>query len=266
MSGIEEKITETTSKSASAFKSIFLLDEDNKHELLNILQYALLAIIPIIALNKFIRNFVPIVDEKKGNFEILAEIIVQMVAMIGGIFFIHRIICFVPTYTATKYRDVNLLNVVLIFLMILFSLKSRLGDKVNILVDRAIDLWNGNSRLREGAQSNNNQGNVNGGNVRVTQPIVRPSHQPTSEDLYLSSQQTGHKSGTHEYQLPAQSGGVNFNSMYGGPTNHLVNANVPGQQRQSQGQSQGQGPAPEQMAGASEIFAANEGLGAFAAF
>ena len=50
------------------------MDEDSKHEILNIMQYALLAIIPVVILNKSIQRFVPEADEEKGTPEILQKL------------------------------------------------------------------------------------------------------------------------------------------------------------------------------------------------
>ena len=50
------------SKSTKTFiKYVFNFDEDGKAEFLNVIQYALLAIIPIIALNKAMQKFVTII-------------------------------------------------------------------------------------------------------------------------------------------------------------------------------------------------------------
>jgi len=73
----------------SFFKHVFNFDDDSKAELLNILQYALLAIIPVILLNKSMSKYVPESDEKKGNLEIVAEIIIQVIVMFIGLLVIH---------------------------------------------------------------------------------------------------------------------------------------------------------------------------------
>ena len=43
-------------------------------ELLNIIQYAVLAIIPIIILLKLIKNYIPEADDDKGSLVILVEV------------------------------------------------------------------------------------------------------------------------------------------------------------------------------------------------
>ena len=64
MESIEESVK---SNSKEGFvQHVFNMDEDSKHEILNIMQYALLAIIPVVILNKSIQRFVPEADGK-GN-------------------------------------------------------------------------------------------------------------------------------------------------------------------------------------------------------
>jgi len=127
------------------FKHVFKFDDDGKSELLNIIQYALLAIIPIVILNKSMQKIVPEADEEKGNIEILAEIVIQVIFMFIGLLIVHRIITYVPTYSGVKYPDVSIIFIILAVLMITMSLQTKLGDKVSILVERLSDLWNGNS-------------------------------------------------------------------------------------------------------------------------
>ena len=48
------------------FGYVFNFDSETKSELMNIIQYALLALIPIVFLNKIMQKFIPEADEKKG--------------------------------------------------------------------------------------------------------------------------------------------------------------------------------------------------------
>ena len=122
---------------------VFNFSEEGKAELLNIMQYSLLSIIPLVILNKCIQKFVPEADDSKGSAEILAELIFQVVAMFVGLVFVNRIITYIPTYSGTNYMDINVLGEVLAFLMILLSLQTKVGEKANILLERLTDLWNG---------------------------------------------------------------------------------------------------------------------------
>ena len=70
-----------------------------------------------------------------------------------------------------KYHKFNELNFVLPLLIILITMQTKLGAKINILCQRLSDLWSGNQLS---TQNNNNN------NVSVSQPIVTPGvNQPS---------------------------------------------------------------------------------------
>ena len=133
------------SKSKSFIKHVLNFDDDSKSEMLNIIQYALIAIIPIIILNKSMQKFVPEAEEQKSSLELTAEIIIQVIVIFIGLFFIHRIITYIPTYSGLNYPDFSVNYIVLSVLMITMSLQTKLGEKVSILVERLNDLWEGTS-------------------------------------------------------------------------------------------------------------------------
>jgi hypothetical protein len=129
----------------SFFSHVFNTSEDSNAEIMNASQYALLGVIPIVILNKLVQKFVPEADPDKSSMELLVEVILQILVMFIGVIFIHRIITFVPTYSGFKYDHMVLTHVILVFLMVVLSIQTKLGLKVNILVDRVSDLWNGSS-------------------------------------------------------------------------------------------------------------------------
>ena len=120
MDNLEESAKTSLSKN-SFFQHVFKFDDDSKSELLNIGQYSILSIIPIIFLNKSIQKFFPEVDEEASTLELLAEIIGQILIMFIGIFFIHRLVTFVPTYSKTNYEQFNVTSIVIAFLVIVLS-------------------------------------------------------------------------------------------------------------------------------------------------
>ena len=84
MDSLEE--TSKVSSKMTFFKYVFNFDEDSKHDMMNVVQYAVLAIVPIIVLNKTMQKYVPEADEEKGSAEILAEVVFQIVFMFLGLF------------------------------------------------------------------------------------------------------------------------------------------------------------------------------------
>ena len=234
---------DATDDSKSFFKHVFNFDDDSKSEILNIIQYALIALIPVILLNKSMSNYVPEADDKKSSVELSAEIVIQLIVMFIGLMIIHRINTFVPTYSGVKYPDFNIIFNILAVLMITLSLQTKLGEKVSILVERLMDLWNGTDSSKKKSKS---------GNVKVSQPIsgqqqmitgqiMMPQTQPTYTDgtsiNSLPTSSTNSSTTTPTQQLP------NYDNMYQQQTTPLVGAASPG------------------MEGFSEPMAANSVLG-----
>jgi hypothetical protein len=207
----------------SFLKHVFNFDDDSKSEILNIIQYALLAIIPIVILNKSIAKYVPEADDKKGSLEITAEILIQMIVMFMGLLLTNRLITFVPTYSGAKYPESHIVYIILSVLMITMSLQSKLGEKVNILVDRVVELWEG--------KTDKKKKNGKNGSVKVSQPIsgqtttMPITSQPSYTDGTAISALPNYEqssSNTETQQSP------NFNTMFRQDTTPLVGAAVPG--------------------------------------
>lgn len=214
------------------FKYVFRFDDDGKSELLNIIQYALLSIIPIVILNKTMQKIVPEADEEKGNVEILAEIVIQVIIIFVGLLIISRIITYIPTYSGVKYPDVSIIYNILPILMVTMSLQTKLGDKVSILVERISELWNGTDDSNSKNNKNNKKGKKgSNGNVKVSQPISG------NGQILPQTNQGQYNDGTsinslpiHDYQQPSQ----NYSNA------SLSSNQSQGQQYQGQNQSQGQ--------------------------
>ena len=170
-----ESLDEKSNSSNGFFKYVFNFDGDSKGEMINLVQYSILAIIPVVILNKLIQRFVPEVDENKGSIEILVEVIIQVIVMFVGLLFINRIITYIPTFSKMAYPEIQIIFFVLPVLMIILSLQTRIGEKVSILTDRVKELWDGKiSTSSSSGNSKNQQGqsnSQNNKNIRVSQPI-----------------------------------------------------------------------------------------------
>ena len=149
------------SSKKSFFNHVFSTTEDGKAEILNVVQYATLGVVPIVCLNKFIQRFIPEANTDKSTLELLAEIFIQLIVMFCGIIIVHRIITYIPTYSGFKYENLTLTNVILAFLILVLSIQTKLGIKVSILADRLGELWNGSSsssdkksKIKESLKSN----------------------------------------------------------------------------------------------------------------
>lgn len=208
---------DNSDESKSFFKHIFNFDDDSKSEILNILQYSLIAIIPVVILNKSMYTYVPEADDKKSSLEITAEVLIQIIVMFVGLLLIHRLITYIPTYSSTKYPDFHIIYIILAILMITMSLQTKLGEKVSILVDRVYELWNGKQEKKNGKK----------GNVKVSQPISGQQQQmihPMVDGTAISSLPTydTSSSSAQTQQLP------NYDSMYRQDTTPLIGAATPG--------------------------------------
>jgi hypothetical protein len=181
MDSIDE-ISKNNSNKKGFFKYVFNFDEESKEEMCNIIQYAILALIPTIILNKAMQKFVPEADEEKGNVEILAEIIIQIIVMFLGIMLIQRIITYIPTYSGIKYAESNVTNIILPVLLITLSLQTKLGEKVSILVDRITELWEGEDKKSKDKKKNKS--------VKVSQPISQNQNQNQNLNQQMNSQTT----------------------------------------------------------------------------
>jgi hypothetical protein len=202
-------------------KHVFNFDEDSKSDMLNIIQYSLIAIIPVVILNKSMQKYVPEADDQKGSVEVLAEIILQIVVMFIGLLTVHRMITFVPTYSGMNYPDFSIIFIILAVLMITLSLQTKLGEKVGILVDRITELWEGKSDKKGKGK----------GNVKVSQPISQ-NGQPQSQST------SSYSDGTSINSLPTNEGQSqqytmspqqlpNYNAMHRQDTTPLVDAASP---------------------------------------
>lgn len=157
------------------FKTVFNFDEDSKVEMFNLLQYMILAIIPCIIILKAVRVLVPEEADTKGSIEIAAEIIAQIAFMAIAIYFSNKAIRYVPTYSGSSYMGgTDLTGFMLPFMVLLLTMQTKIGAKVNILFERVMDLWHGRSEYAV-------QVNAGKNNVKVSQPLAG-IHAPSQAD------------------------------------------------------------------------------------
>ena len=178
MDSATEVVKTSTSKTEGFFKTVFNFDEDGKAEMMNLLQYLVLAIIPCVVILKTIKYIIPEEDDTKGSLEILAEIIAQLTIMVLMIHFSDRAIRYCPTYSGVNYptHSSPTLIIMLPFMIVLLTMQTKLGEKVNILFERVMDLWHGRSEdaVRQKESKNN---------VKVSQPLAGQHHVSRADGL-----------------------------------------------------------------------------------
>ena len=221
-----ESLDNTTKSATGFFKHVLNFDEDSKSDMLNVIQYSIISIIPIVILNKSMQKYVPEADEQKGSFEILAEVVIQIICIFIGLLLVHRMVTYIPTYSGMLYPEFNIIFIVLAVLMITMSLQTKLGDKISIITDRMVELWEG--------KKDNNQ--------KAGKPVVKVS-QPISQE-----KQQIYNDGTAINQLPSNNTNYspnkdnavqmpNYNNMYKQEQTPLVGASSPNDENFSNGEN-----------------------------
>ena len=217
-----DRLEKSTSNDNEGFiKTVFPFDDSQKGTLLNILQYSVLAIIPIILLLKLIKEYIPEADDDKASLMLSVEVIGQIFVMFIALYFIHQIIAYIPTYSGKGYGDVNIINIIAPILFIAITMQTKLGEKIHMLLDRLWDVYDGQTSTK----NNKSQQQQGQGQVRVTQPISgQQMPSVVNPPPQLQSQMTNMKAQSHEFTIPQT---PNFDNMYAGPETPLVGAANP---------------------------------------
>jgi len=202
------------------FNHVFSTTEESKAEILNVVQYSLSAILPVVLLNKTVQKFIPEADIEKSSLELLAEIFIQIVVMFIGIVLIHRVITYFPTYSGYKYEGFNLTTVILAFLVIVLSLQTKLGIKVNILVDRAMELWNGpgKEKKKENMKSMNNNHSPSQADT-LDSPTMQSGMFPPPPAVTTTNRSSGQG---YDMMRSVQQGGSQMNDFGPVPANSVL--------------------------------------------
>ena len=219
-------------------------DTETRSELTNLIQYLVIAIVPIYFLNRTLNDMIPKFDEKKGNIEVLGEVVIQSISLLLGIYLIHRVICYIPTFSGDNLPEINFLNIVLV--IVFMGMNSDNGKKVNMVYERIFE------SKKENMTSTVKKSKGDGAVVKVSQPLSnggglrqpQPTHQASRAD-YL---------GAHEQMKEPQPNQV-VQQVHNDPNVGM------GGQNGNMNSMGGMG-----MMGGMEPMAANEGFGAFSSF
>ena len=244
---------ESTKK--SFFKYVFNFDDEGKSEIMNVLQFVLIAFIPVVILSKLLEKYSPHSDDSKGSLEISAEIVIQTLVIFIVLFIINRIVTFFPTFSGENYPKILLISSSLSILIGLCTFNSNLTAKINILVERVYELWEGKTDKNTKTKTVN----VNGKQVtvKVTQPISQNGSSSSSssgappvynDGTAINQLPTNDMSRAQQYSLSPQSL-PNYDAMYRQDNTPLVNAATPG------------GQQAESFGGYNEPMAASDALG-----
>ena len=179
----QETVSATTSAN-TVIKHILNFDDETKTTLMNISQYTALAIIPVAMMQNISERVFPEYDASKGTMELLVEILGQSLMTMVSLFFVHRVITAVPTFSGTAMGDINLFSIIVVFLVTSFMFDGKVEKKFKAISNRMMDLWEGKSDDHK-YDNSVPQTPQNGSVVSVSQPISRggiPTHSPSRAD------------------------------------------------------------------------------------
>ena len=253
---VKEVIKTTTTDTAGFINTVLKFDEADKDTIMNLIQYATLAIIPSMIILKLLRFFVPEDDPSKGTVEIAGEVAIEVVFIVIALWFMNRVIKYFPTYSGKPYPETDSFTPLMPFLLVLFTIQSKLGAKLNILTERVLETCNISDKdiSAEHKQSKNI--------VKVTQPLVPPpviesnnytqplnnTQQLLPDDKTLTALPNGVSQQQSQPQPQQQTQQTpNFNDMFYNNPTPLPGAATPG--------------IPNENMQPSEPTAANEALG-----
>ena len=174
------------------FNYMFNFDQKTKGDLLNLAQYSLIGVCPVILMLKLIKNYFPNASESKGSPEIFFECTLEILFILFCIYFIHRFICYVPTYSGVKYDGVNFTQSLLLFFVILFTIQTKLGTKLNVLIRRTTNMVEGYTSYGDAGDSSRDVGddmhNSLEGGMIVSQPMMASSSGQVQPDTSFGPQ------------------------------------------------------------------------------
>ena len=186
------------------FNHMTNLKKGEKSELYNVLQYSVLALLPLIILIRINQNLWPKADEKKGTVELLAEMIGEVALTCLIVFIVFRIMDYIPTFSGEPLKCINLLTIMTTVIISLpwYDKESNIGNKAKELHKRI------NSNLPSFLSSTID----NQKDEKSKKKKKAPVHQPSRADKpILPPPRVGSR------QDPSPMGGYQLNSAVSAP-------------------------------------------------
>jgi general stress protein CsbA len=171
----------------------FIFNDDTKMTMLNIGQFAFIALIPLILLVKLL-NVLPEANEKKGFLETLFEVILHVIILVIGTVIIVQFALYFKPVSGTPYPEFTLYPMILSVLLTSISFQTKISEKIFLLKEKI-----GNTQSKTQTQSQTPQ------SYSLTRQLQTPQIQTHSQTPQVSQK--------IQEQLP------NYNLMY---QNHPV--------------------------------------------
>lgn len=183
------------------FEHMTTFSDNEKAQVLNLLQYGGLIILPLLILLKFMKMYIPEEDPTKGSPELLVEVALQLGLILVVFFLVHKMVCYVPTYSKVEYGNLNLLHVVLPLFFLMFALDTNVAQKLNVLFDRLIIALGIKRENFENEKKENKKEGMNGGGSEFGGNSLDPTRMnihDTQRDVTARSEQQA--SGVSNFQ------------------------------------------------------------------
>lgn len=126
--------------SKSFIDYITSFSSSEKAQMMNIVQYCGILVIPLLAVLKMMKIYMPINNPLKPTSELVFEVIVQLIVILVSFFLIHKFVLYFPTYSEVKYENFSLLSGMLPLLFLMFTLDTKISEKLNVLFDRLLSM------------------------------------------------------------------------------------------------------------------------------
>ena len=168
---MDHVVAANTANKDSFIKHVFNFDQDSKGEMMNIIQYCILAMIPIALLASVIDYMFPKIDKTKGSLELVVEALGQLCVTFMVLVFFHRIMTYFSTWSGLEHTPLNFPSLIILFLLLAMSWRQgKVGKKLHAVSKRVLtfprdNYWDPDTKKHHSKKN----GNV----VKVTQPLSR---------------------------------------------------------------------------------------------
>jgi len=258
------------------FSYVFKLSRFKQEDLMNIVQYLMLSVVPVMLFIYFTKKYFPSVEDNDTSIYIFIITFIELIFMIIGIFFIDRIINYIPTYSGKYYETINLTTIILVFMIFMFLTTGGFKKRVYTLLyrfdhwftiddmivrklgfvprpfqfDTVDDLFDHaeNAKNAKGNKKKQANGATDAGKEQMSQQYAKPPPIPTQGPMMPNN--GGGAMPAHQVE--------NFNSMYTNPAASMTGGGGGGGGGQGMGGGMGGGMGDDSYM---EPMAANAALG-----
>ncbi len=116
------------------FSYVFKLSKFKQSDLLNFVQYSAISIIPFTLLYYYIKKYTTNITYESSSLYIILVTFISITLFVVGIFFIDRIVNFIPTLSGKYYDVINLTNISIILIMVLLITRAGYAERTSILL------------------------------------------------------------------------------------------------------------------------------------